>query len=428
MSRKTQLELAREGKISSAMRLVASREGVAPELIRQKIKQGELVLLINNPKHIKPIGIGAGLSVKVNANIGTSEFCLGISNELKKLKAALIAGADTVMDLSTGGDLEKILAAILKNSTVPVGTVPIYQAAVEMRQAGRDASEIPEDLFFEVIEKQARAGVSFVTVHTGVTQKIFEILKKFPRIMGVVSRGGALLLKWMKKNKRENPLYQNFDRLLKIAQQYDLVLSLGDGLRPGCVADATDPAQIEELKTLGFLARRARAAGVMVIIEGPGHVPLNQIEKNIQLEKKLCAGAPFYVLGPLVTDIALGYDHISGAIGAALAGLAGADFLCYVTPAEHLALPNEDEVREGVIASKIAAHAVDLARGSQKALEKDLKMSSARRKINWGAQIKNAIYPPKPKELYRKRGLRNKKFCSMCGELCAIRIFDGEDW
>lgn len=423
MSSPTQLDLAKKGRISQAVKIVAASEGLKSQKVSQELNAGHLVVLVNNPRHIKPLGIGKGLRVKVNANIGTSEFCSGISGEMKKLKAALGAGADTVMDLSTGGNLEKILEAILKNSLVPVGTVPIYEAAAQMRQKGRQLGEIPEDLFFEVIEKQAAKGVSFVTVHSGVTRRIIEILKKKPRKMGVVSRGGAILLNWMKKNKKENPLYEKFDRLLKIARKYDLVLSLGDGLRPGCLADATDPSQLEELRTLGRLARRGHKAGVQVIIEGPGHVPLDQIEKNIRLQKKICQGAPFYVLGPLVTDIALGYDHIAGAIGAALAGMAGADFLCYVTPAEHLALPNEDEVREGVVASKIAAHAVDIIRKNPGALKKDRQMSAARKKIDWPGQIKNAIYPPTPAAIYQNRGLKNKNFCSMCGEFCAIKIF-----
>jgi phosphomethylpyrimidine synthase len=421
----TQIELARKKRISPAVTLVARKEAVPPEEISQKISDGRGVILVNNPGQIKPVGIGSGLRVKVNANIGTSEFCYGIKNEIAKLKAAIAAGADTVMDLSTGGDLRKILQQILKNSSVPVGTVPIYEAAATSRKKGLDLGKISPELLFEVIERQAASGVSFVTVHCGVTEKIVALLEKFPRKMGMVSRGGAILLNWIKKNKKENPLYENFNQLLKIARKYDLVLSLGDGLRPGCIEDATDKAQVAELLTLAELAKEANRFGVMVMIEGPGHLPLGQIETNIKLQKSLCHGAPFYVLGPLVTDSALGYDHIAGAIGAAVAGLAGADFLCYVTPAEHLALPNVDDVREGVIASRLAAHAVDLARGQRHAFKMDQRISRARRRLDWRSQIKNSLYPPRAKEIYQKRGLKNKKFCSMCGQLCALRIGGG---
>ena len=325
------------------------------------------------------------------------------------------------MDLSTGGDMNAILKAILKESTVPVGTVPIYQAVVETVEEKGGLIYLTPDKIFEVIERQAEYGVDFMTVHCGVTMAALETLKKQGRITDIVSRGGAFLTTWMLHHGRENPLYENYDRLLSIAGKYDITLSLGDGLRPGCLADATDRAQVHELMTLGHLTRWAWDQDVQVMIEGPGHVPLNEIETNIVLQKKLCQHAPFYVLGPLVTDIATGHDHVACAIGGALAGKAGADFLCYVTPAEHLCLPGVEDVREGVVVTKIAAHAADIARGHKIATERDRQMAIARKNLDWETQMKMAIDPEKARAYREKNPPAEDDVCTMCGKYCAIK-------
>ncbi|MDY6863475.1 MAG: phosphomethylpyrimidine synthase ThiC, partial [Thermodesulfobacteriota bacterium] len=348
----TQILRARDGEITKEIRGVAAFENLPPEFIRDGVASGQIVITLNSKSNRKkPVGIGAGLRVKVNANIGTSPNRVSIDEELEKLKAAVSAGADTVMDLSTGGNLEEIRREIIKNSPVPVGTVPVYQLAKDAKEREKSFVELKESDFLDMVEKHADDGVAFVTVHCGVTIESIKRLKKEGRILDIVSRGGVLLLEWMLYNRKDNPLYTHYDRLIDIAKRYDLVLSLGDGLRPGCIADATDRSQIQELVILGELTQKAWDQGVQVMIEGPGHVPLNQIKANILLEKELCHGAPFYVLGPLVTDIAPGYDHITSAIGGAVAAMAGADFLCYVTPCEHLSLPGPKEVKEGVIAA-----------------------------------------------------------------------------
>lgn len=419
----TQLEQARNGIITTAMKYVAKCEGIDPEVIRCDVAQGHTVIPANvNHKGLRPKGIGRNLSIKVNSNIGTSSDYTDLNQELEKLKASIEVGADTVMDLSTGGNLDHIRKTLIKHAAIPFGTVPIYQAAIEAVKKKGGIVHMTEDGIFKVIERQAKNGVDFMTVHCGVTLYSLDKLKRQGRLTDIVSRGGAFLTTWMIYNKKENPLYQYYDRLLEIACKYDVTLSLGDGLRPGCLADATDRAQVQELLLLGELTERAWEKGVQVMIEGPGHMPMNQIEANVLLEKKVCKGAPFYVLGPLTTDIASGYDHIAGAIGGAIAGMAGADFLCYVTPAEHLKLPSVQDVREGVIAARIAAHAADIAKGNKRAMEKDNKMSKARKKLDWEKQISLSIDPDKAR-LYRSQSQpKTKDVCTMCGEFCAIKL------
>jgi len=418
----TQTEKARKGILTPALKQVAAAEGIAAETLAGRVARG-LVVIPFNPNHspARPAGIGQGLRTKVNVNIGTSRDFPLLADELRKVKISLAHGADTLMDLSTGGDLRKIRRAILARTPVPLGTVPIYQAAVKAIDRRGTIVDMAEEDLFEAVESQAREGVDFMTVHSGLTLKAIDRLKEQGRVADVVSRGGAFHLAWMIHNGRENPFYARFDRLLDIARRFDITLSLGDGLRPGSVLDATDRPQIEELLTLGELVKRALEAGVQVMVEGPGHVPLDQVEMNMRLQKRVCHGAPFYVLGPLVTDIAPGYDHIVAAIGGAVAAAAGADFLCYVTPAEHLGLPTEDDVREGLIASRIAAHAADIVKGVPGALERDLELARARKRLDWDAQRRLAIDPAKFTAVRKRRKTRTKA-CSMCGDFCAMRI------
>jgi len=406
----------------TVLKKVAAAEGIAVETLAELVASGFAVIPFN-PGHspARPVGIGKGLRTKVNVNIGTSRDFPLLANELRKVKISLAHGADALMDLSTGGDLRKIRRAILARTPVPLGTVPIYQAAVKAIDRGGTIIDITEDDLFEAIESQAREGVDFMTVHCGLTLKAIDRLKQQGRVADVVSRGGAFHLAWMLHNGKENPFYARFDRLLEMARRFDVTLSLGDGLRPGSILDATDRPQIEELLTLGELVKRAREAGVQVMVEGPGHVPLDQVEMNVRLEKRVCHGAPFYVLGPLVTDIAPGYDHIVSAIGGAIAAAAGADFLCYVTPAEHLGLPTEDDVREGLIASRIAAHAADIVKGVPGALERDLELARARKRLDWETQQRLAIDPAKFAAVRKRRKSRSQA-CSMCGDFCAMRI------
>jgi phosphomethylpyrimidine synthase len=419
----TQLELARTGVITEPIREVARTEKIDPEVLRARVAEGTVAIPLNN-KHtgIHPVGIGKGLSIKVNANIGTSGDQADLNQELSKLRAAIDARADTIMDLSTGGDITEIRRAIIKRSTVPVGTVPIYQAAVEAVKTNGGIIHLTPDLIFGAVEAHARDGVDFMTIHAGVTLDALERLRVQGRTTDIVSRGGAFLATWMLYHKKENPFFVDFDRLISIAREYDITLSLGDGLRPGSLADATDRAQIHELLTLGELAQKAWDAGVQVMIEGPGHIPLDEVETQVVLQKKLCKGAPFYVLGPLVTDIAAGYDHIACAIGGAVAGMAGADFLCYVTPAEHLKLPSVDDVREGVIAARIAAHAADIAKGNKGAIERNLEMSKARKSLDWNKQISLCIDPAKAREYRSSSKPSSNDVCTMCGKFCAIKI------
>jgi len=419
----TQLESARKGVITEAMRRVAETEKIDPEVVRAGVSEGTVVIPLNKGHTgIDPVGIGKGLTIKVNANIGTSGDQADIDEELGKLRAAIDAGADTIMDLSIGGDIKKVRKAIMKKSSVPVGTVPIYQAAVEAAKTQGGIIHLTPDLLFGAVESHARDGVDFMTIHAGVTLDSLERLRVQGRTTDIVSRGGAFLATWMLYHKRENPFFEEFDRLLSIAKEYDITLSLGDGLRPGSLADATDRAQIYELLILGELAQRASEAGIQVIIEGPGHVPLDQVEAQVILQKKLCGGAPFYVLGPLVTDIAAGYDHISCAIGGAVAGMTGADFLCYVTPAEHLRLPSLEDVKDGVVASKIAAHAADIARGHKGAIERDFEMSKARKNLDWDKQISLSVDPVKARAYRSSSKPSSDDVCTMCGEFCAIKI------
>ncbi len=418
----TQLELAQKGIISSQMQAVARQEQVEPEFIRRGIAEGNIVIPANiNHKNLKPFGIGKGLRTKVNANFGTSSDYGTIETELEKLSAAIESGADTVMDLSTGGNLVDVRRAVLAASSVPVGTVPIYQAGIRaIEQHSAIVMMTVEDIF-SVIEEHARDGVDFITVHCGVTRSAIAALKEQGRVMDVVSRGGAFMIGWMLHNDRENPLYEEYDRLLEIARDYDVTLSLGDGMRPGCLADATDRAQVEELIVLGGLVERSWKAGVQVMVEGPGHVPLHQIEANVKLQKAICKGAPFYVLGPLVTDIGAGYDHITAAIGGAVAAAAGADFLCYVTPSEHLSLPDVEDVREGVIASRIAAHAADIAKGVKGAAEWDKQMAMARKRLDWKEQVRLSLRPDYSERVHNKH-TAGSEACSMCGNYCAMKL------
>ena len=418
----TQLEKARSGTVTPEMTTVAEKEQVDVSWLMNQIAKGRVVIPANR-RHdrLVPCGIGEGLYIKVNSNIGTSSDRAVIEEEMAKLRASVEAGADTVMDLSTGGDIDVCRKNILKESTIPVGTVPIYQAVVETVEEKGGLIHLTVDKIFDVIERQAEDGVDFITVHCGLTRPALEMLKKQGRITDIVSRGGAFLTTWMLHHDRENPLYEDYERLLSIAKKYDVTLSLGDGLRPGCLADATDRAQIHELMTLGHLTKLAWEEDVQVMIEGPGHVPLDQIEANVILQKKLCHHAPFYVLGPLVTDIAAGYDHVACAIGGAVAGAAGADFLCYVTPAEHLCLPNVEDVREGVVVTKIAAHAADIARGHKLAMERDRQMSRARKNLDWETQMKLAIDPEKARRYREQNPPAEDDVCTMCGKYCAIK-------
>ena len=418
----TQMEFARKGITTPQMKHIHQTEQVDESYICENVATGKIVIPSNiNHSILKACGIGKGLLIKVNANIGTSSDASTLAAELEKLHVSVEYGADTVMDLSTGRDIRKVRRSILKESPVPIGTVPIYQAMVEAGEKYGPIIEATADDIFKAIEEQAEEGVDFVTVHCGVTQAAIQALKTQHRVTDVVSRGGAFLLGWMIYHDKENPLYEHYDRLLDIAIRYDVTLSLGDGMRPGCLADATDRPQIQELITLGHLVERAWEAGVQVMVEGPGHLPLNHIGMNMQLQKSLCKDAPFYVLGPLVTDIGAGYDHITSAIGGAIAGAYGADFLCYVTPAEHLSLPDSTDVKNGVIASRIAAHAADIIRSQGKAADWDRRMSVARKELDWEAQAELSLDPQKVRDVHAKYAVKGPA-CSMCGDYCAMDL------
>ena len=416
----TQLERAARGEITPEMEKVARKEGLSPEKVREEVAAGRMVIPAN-PSHrgMEPIGIGMACRTKVNANIGNSSLCSGIEEEIAKMRRAVQFGADTVMDLSTGGDLDKIRTAILAECPVPLGTVPIYQA---VKEAGGKGEDLDPDRLLEVIDRQGSQGVDYITVHCGVLRDHLPLAGK--RVMGIVSRGGSLMAAWMKAHGEENPLYARFDDLLEIARRHDMTLSLGDGLRPGCLADASDDAQFAELRVLGELVRRARKAGVQAMVEGPGHIPLDQIRMNVEREIQECDGAPFYLLGPVVTDVAPGYDHLTSAIGGTLAAFFGASMLCYVTPMEHLGLPGVEDVRRGVIASRIAAHAADVARGRPGARDWDDAMARARIVFDWEKQFELAMDPERAREL-RSGGDKTEEvdYCTMCGpEFCAMRI------
>jgi phosphomethylpyrimidine synthase len=420
----TQMEYAKSGKVTDEMREVSRREDLSPEYVMHGLAEGRIVITRNLSREIPAMGIGEGLRIKVNANIGTSRDICDVDAELLKAKTAHEAGADTLMDLSTGGDIDAIRRMIMEATPLPIGTVPIYQAAIMAQEKRGAIVDMTEDDLFNTIERNAKDGVDFITVHCGINKVSVDRIKRSRRLTGIVSRGGTFLTAWIMHNDQENPLYGNYDYLLEIAKKYDVTLSLGDGLRPGCIQDATDGPQIQELIIIGELVDRARAAGVQVMVEGPGHVPIDQIDANVKLEKAMCKGAPFYVLGPLVTDVAPGYDHIVGAIGGAVAAMAGADYLCYVTPTEHIGLPDVEDVREGVIVSRIAAHAGDLVRRRDKAIVWDNDMSKARADLDWRKQIDLSINPARVRKVKEERspGEMADKGCSMCGEFCAIKI------
>jgi phosphomethylpyrimidine synthase len=418
----TQLESARKGIVTTQLKRVAEKESIGEEKLRVLVAEGKVVIPANkNHKKLDPIGIGKFLQTKINANIGTSGDYDKIEDELKKLDLVVKYDADTVMDLSTGGDITEIRRAMIARSTIPFGNVPIYQMTKEVMSRGKTFVELNVDEMFTYIETQAEDGVDFMTIHAGLTMAAIEKLKKQSRKAGIVSRGGSIVTGWMLQNNKENPFYEYFDRLLQIALKYDVTMSLGDGLRPGSLADGSDWGQMEELLTLGELVKRSREAGVQVMVEGPGHLPIDQVEMNVKLQKSICAGAPFYVLGPIVTDIAPGYDHITSAIGGAIAGAAGADYLCYVTPTEHLGLPAEEDVKEGIIAAKIAAHVADIAKGVPGAVERDHKMAEARKNLDWKEQEKLCIDPEKFRKIRAERSSETDA-CSMCGELCVYKI------
>lgn len=418
----TQLEQAQKGNITTEMEKISADENIEVSKLIRRIAKGYIVIPKNINGKSTPLGIGKGLKTKINANIGSSSELEDIPLEVEKAEIAVKYGSDTIMDLSTGPHLKKVRKAIMKKVKIPIGTVPIYEAAVKASQSKGAVVHMDEDDMFQAIINQAKEGVDFITVHCGVNQDTVEKVKRSNRKMGIVSRGGAFTAAWILQNQEENPLYRNYDYLLEIAREYDVTLSLGDGLRPGCTNDASDIPQMSELITLGGLVERARTKGVQVMVEGPGHVPINQIEANIQIQKQVCKGAPFYVLGPLVTDMAPGYDHITSAIGGAIAATAGADYLCYVTPAEHLSIPDQEDVKVGVIASRIAAQAADLAKGVKSAWEKELKMALARKNFNWDLQFKMAFDPEKPRICRERRPLHKDDMCTMCGEFCAIKM------
>jgi phosphomethylpyrimidine synthase len=422
----TQLETARSGKISNEVKSVSKTEAVDEQVVRDEVASGRLVIPANKlhiETNLKPAGIGRVLSTKVNANIGTSSVRSSVEDELEKMKVALAVGADAIMDLSTGGDLDQTRERLLADCPVPFGTVPVYQTIV-----GRAVEDIDRKVILATVEKQAKQGVDFFTIHAGVLKEYLPLIEK--RVAGIVSRGGALLAKWMLYHDRQNPFYEMFDELCGIMREYDVCFSLGDGLRPGCIADATDEAQLAELRTLGELTQRAQDAGCQVMVEGPGHVPFDQIQYNMEIQQKICHGAPFYVLGPVVTDIAPGYDHITSAIGGTAAAFYGASFLCYVTPREHLGLPNTEDVRTGVIAAKIAAHAADIARGLKGVAERDRKLSAARADLDWTTHLANALDPETAKKMHEEacgrigtEAIVAADYCSMCGrEWCSMRI------
>ena len=418
----TQMHYARKGVITPEMTYVAEREGLEPEMVRAEVARGRLIIPCNvNHTSLEPMGIGTVATVKINANIGNSAVTSDVEGELEKLKFALKYGADTVMDLSTGGNIDAIRQAIIAASPVPIGTVPIYQAITIVRQV----EDLTPDDMIDMIEHQAKQGVDYMTIHAGVLLEHLPLVQH--RITGIVSRGGALMAQWMLAHKKQNPLYTHFDKLCQIFRKYDVSFSLGDGLRPGCTADASDAAQFAELRTLGDLTRAAWAQDVQVMIEGPGHVPMDQIEMNVRLQQEICQEAPFYTLGPLVTDIAPGYDHITSAIGAAMIGWHGASMLCYVTPKEHLGLPDREDVKQGCIAYKIAAHAADIARGRKGARDRDDALSHARFNFDWERQFALALDPETARAMHDEtlphEAFKHAEFCSMCGpKFCSMKI------
>ena len=417
----TQMDDAKKGIITDQMKAVAKIENVDEEFIRKSVAAGTIAIPNNVTRNAKPVGIGAGLRTKVNATIGTSTDINDIDMEVEKAKVAMENKADTLMELSIGGDLDAIRQKIISITDLPVGSVPIYQAAVDSINKNGSPIYMEEDSMFKAIEKQAKDGIDFMAIHCSVNRETLKRLKRQGREGGLVSRGGAFLSAWMVHNEIENPLYKNYDQVLDIAKEYDFAISLANGMRAGAIADSTDRAQVQELIILGELVDRAREAGVQTIVEGPGHIPLKEIQTNVMVQKKLCRGAPFYMLGPIVTDIAPAYDHIVSSIGAAQSASAGADFICYVTPAEHLALPGPDDVKRGVIATRIGAYVGDMAKGVHNG-ELDLKMANARKKLNWEAQYAAAICPADARAIRDARPPEDPDTCTMCGNYCAVKI------
>ena len=416
-----QMEEARRGRLTREIEKIAGDEGLSAEDVRAGVAAGTVAVVANRIGKHRPLGVGQGLRTKVNANIGTSPDSSDLEGELAKLDAAVGAGADAVMDLSTGGDLDAIRRAVVERSTVAVGTVPIYQAAIRARESGAGMINMTGDEMLRSVEDHLRDGVDFVTVHAGVTLEVAEHCRRSRRLADVVSRGGSIHMEWMSFNNRQNPFYERYDDLLDILAEFDATISLGDGLRPGALADANDVAQIAELTVIAELVERARRRGVQTIVEGPGHVPLHLVEGSVRLEKSLCHDAPFYVLGPLVTDVAPGYDHIGAAIGGAVIAAAGADFLCYVTPAEHLRLPDVDDVREGVFALRLAAHAADIAKGVPGARDWDDRISEARRALDWDRVLELSLDATKAREFRESSKPSDEDVCTMCGDFCAVK-------
>lgn len=425
----TQMDAARKGIVTKEMKRVAEKEGMDVNLLCSKIAEGKIIIPANiNHTNIEPEGVGEGLRTKINVNLGISKDCKDIDKELEKVQTAIDMKVEAIMDLSSFGKTETFRQKLINISPAMIGSVPIYDA---VGFYDKELKNITVDEFFDVVEKHAKDGVDFVTIHAGLNRETVNVFKRNPRLNHIVSRGGSLLYAWMELNDQENPFYEHFDRLLDICEVYDLTLSLGDACRPGSIHDATDSCQIKELMVLGELTKRAWERNVQVMIEGPGHMKINEIEANMVLEKKLCYGAPFYVLGPIVTDVAPGYDHITSAIGGAIAASHGADFLCYVTPAEHLRLPNLEDMKEGIIASRIAAHAGDLAKGLPGADTWDIAMSRARQSLDWEGMFKLAIDPEKARK-YRSESIpADEKSCTMCGKMCSMRnmnkVMNGED-
>ncbi len=423
----TQMKAARLGQITEEMKAVARVEDVPEEVIRRRVARGVIIIprnLKRDSQKVKVVGIGEGLSTKVNVNVGTSTTYVNLEMEIEKARVAVEYGTDTIMDLSTGGDLDEIRRTLIKVAPVPFGTVPIYQAFMEAVHKKGAGIYMDEDDIFNVIRRHLEDGVDFMTVHVGITLDIVRKLQRSDRVTGIVSRGGAMLAAWMLHHEQENPLYKNYDYLLELAREYDAVLSLGDALRPGSLADAHDYAQMAEMLVISRLVERAWEYDVQVMVEGPGHLPLNQVAANVRLEKALCKGAPYYVLGPLVTDIAAGYDHIASAIGAAIAAAEGVDLICYLTPAEHLSLPDVKDVKEGLIAAKIAAHAGDIVKLGEKALKKDLEMSIARRKLDWETMYKLSPDPKRARRMRERFAASSRGPCTMCGDVCVYIILE----
>lgn len=417
----TQLEAARQGCITHEMKIVAKQEGLDAEVLRELIALGQVVIPCNKlHTSIAPQGIGKRLRTKINVNLGTSKDVTDYDSEIEKVQRAIALGAEAIMDLSTHGDTRIFRRKLIETSPVMIGTVPIYDSVIHHK---KDLGHLTAQDFLDTIRLHAEDGVDFITIHSGITRKTIDQIKHHKRKLNIVSRGGSLVFAWMSMTGQENPFYEYFDEILAICKEYDVTISLGDACRPGCLSDATDVCQIEELVRLGELAKRAKEFGVQAMIEGPGHVPLNQVQANMELQDSICSGAPFYVLGPLVTDIAPGYDHITAAIGGAVAGMHGASFLCYVTPAEHLALPNADDVKQGIIAFKIAAHAADIARGIPNARDIDDRMAEARQKLDWEAQYACALDSDTARAIRDSRAPEDdhSDTCSMCGKFCAVR-------